>query len=163
MVVAGIFIRDGRVLLCRRRADLDWYPGAWDLVGGHVEAGESPEGALRREAREELAVEVTTLERLAPVVDEPGLSMTVFVVRDWLGEPSNAAPEEHEMICWFDADELIGLDERDFADPRLARWLLVEMIEEYARHTGHAGLAQEPVDGQLGDDPPGTPYPHQAP
>ena len=28
------------------------------------------------------------------------------------------------------------------------------MIEEYARHTGHADLLREAVDGRVGEDPP---------
>ena len=43
------------------------------------------------------------------------------------------------------------------------RRLLVDMIEEYARHTGHADLIREAVDGRVGEDPPGKPYPYQAP
>jgi uncharacterized damage-inducible protein DinB len=41
------------------------------------------------------------------------------------------------------------------------RRLLVDMIEEYARHTGHADLIREAVDGRVGEDPPGRarPYP----
>jgi hypothetical protein len=31
------------------------------------------------------------------------------------------------------------------------RWILVHMIEEYARHCGHADLIRESIDGQTGD------------
>jgi uncharacterized damage-inducible protein DinB len=31
------------------------------------------------------------------------------------------------------------------------RWILVHMIEEYARHCGHADLLRESIDGQTGD------------
>jgi len=31
------------------------------------------------------------------------------------------------------------------------RWILVHMIEEYARHNGHAGLLRESVDGMTGE------------
>lgn len=31
------------------------------------------------------------------------------------------------------------------------RWILVHMIEEYARHCGHADLLREAADGQVGD------------
>lgn len=41
------------------------------------------------------------------------------------------------------------------------RRLLVDMIEEYARHTGHADLIRETVDGRVGEDPPGPAYPYQ--
>jgi hypothetical protein len=33
---------------------------------------------------------------------------------------------------------------------RLARWICVHMIEEYARHNGHADLIRELVDGSVG-------------
>lgn len=42
------------------------------------------------------------------------------------------------------------------------RRLLVDMIEEYARHTGHADLIREAIDGRVGEDPPGRPYPYEA-
>ncbi|MGI8701594.1 MAG: DUF664 domain-containing protein [Nocardioidaceae bacterium] len=37
--------------------------------------------------------------------------------------------------------------------PSLRR-ILVDMIEEYARHTGHADLIRESVDGLIGEDSP---------
>jgi uncharacterized damage-inducible protein DinB len=42
--------------------------------------------------------------------------------------------------------------EHGFADwqPNL-RWILVHMIEEYARHAGHADLIRERIDGATGD------------
>jgi uncharacterized damage-inducible protein DinB len=43
------------------------------------------------------------------------------------------------------------------------RRLLVDMIEEYARHTGQADLIRESVDGRVGEDPPGNPYPYEVP
>ena len=37
--------------------------------------------------------------------------------------------------------------------PSLRR-ILIDMIEEYARHTGHADLIREAIDGRVGEDPP---------
>ena len=31
------------------------------------------------------------------------------------------------------------------------RWVLTHMVEEYARHNGHADLLREQVDGQTGE------------
>jgi hypothetical protein len=31
------------------------------------------------------------------------------------------------------------------------RWIMVHMIEEYARHNGHADLLRERIDGAVGD------------
>lgn len=36
-------------------------------------------------------------------------------------------------------------------DPVSLRWVLAHMIEEYARHNGHADLIRESIDGQTGD------------
>ena len=41
----------------------------------------------------------------------------------------------------------------DGGTPSIRR-LLVDMIEEYARHTGHADLLREAIDGLVGEDPP---------
>ena len=38
----------------------------------------------------------------------------------------------------------------DGSTPSL-RWILVHLIEEYARHNGHADLLRESVDGQSGE------------
>lgn len=115
-VVAGILIRDDRVLLCHRRADLAWYPGVWDLVGGHVEPGESAGEALARECREELAVDIG-VPGLVTRLTTDDLDLTVFLVAAWVGEPVNAAPEEHHGIGWFTASQVPDLA---LADPRLA-------------------------------------------
>ncbi|MBB6418728.1 DUF664 domain-containing protein [Streptomyces massasporeus] len=32
--------------------------------------------------------------------------------------------------------------------------MLVDLIEEYARHVGQADLLRESVDGRVGEDPP---------
>ena len=34
------------------------------------------------------------------------------------------------------------------------RRLLLDLVEEYGRHTGHADLLREAVDGRVGEDPP---------
>ncbi len=34
------------------------------------------------------------------------------------------------------------------------RRLVCDLIEEYGRHTGHADLIREAVDGRVGEDPP---------
>jgi hypothetical protein len=45
----------------------------------------------------------------------------------------------------------------DGRSPSLRR-LLMDLIEEYARHTGHADLIREAVDGLTGEDPTDSPY-----
>ena len=109
--VAGALIRDGRVLLVHRSLSARFWPDVWDLFGGHVDGDESLEEALRREAREELGIEVLTLEWLGQIYDpvEPAV-VHVYAVSSWEGEPVNAAPDEHTEVRWFSAR---GLPESD--------------------------------------------------
>jgi uncharacterized damage-inducible protein DinB len=44
--------------------------------------------------------------------------------------------------------------------PQSLRRLIVDFVEEYGRHTGQADLIREAVDGRVGEDPPGKPYPY---
>lgn len=48
----------------------------------------------------------------------------------------------------WDLDEVrtMKLDQRDFG----VRWIYLHMIEEYARHNGHADLIRERIDGATG-------------
>jgi len=36
-------------------------------------------------------------------------------------------------------------------EPVSLRWIMVHMIEEYARHNGHADLLRERIDGTVGE------------
>ncbi len=40
------------------------------------------------------------------------------------------------------------------------RRLILDLVEEYGRHTGHADLIREAVDGRTGEDPPAGWVPH---
>src|SRR5208282_3765418 len=51
--VKGAILRDGRLLVLRRRLDSEICPGLWDLPGGGVEQGATLEGTLVREILEE--------------------------------------------------------------------------------------------------------------
>jgi len=119
-VVAGILIDQNKMLLCRRSDDRTWFPGVWDLPGGHIEPGESAVAALVRELREETGVIVE-----APTDDchfrlsTDEFDMQVWVVTDWTGDPTNACPEEHDEIAWFTEARAADLDLADSSYPSL--------------------------------------------
>ncbi|MFG1934611.1 DUF664 domain-containing protein [Mycobacterium sp. NPDC048908] len=50
-------------------------------------------------------------------------------------------------------DQLVHVISSDGEHASLRR-LLCDLIEEYGRHTGHADLLREAVDGRVGEDPP---------
>ena len=92
---------DGRVLIAKRPADKAM-AGLWEFPGGKVVAGETPEAALIRELREELAIDITR-SCLAPltfashIYDDFHLLMPLFVCRVWYGTPS---PQEGQELKW---------------------------------------------------------------
>lgn len=60
--IAAIILENdkGEILLYLRdnKPDIP-FPNHWDLIGGHVEEGETPEEALVREVKEELDIDLT--------------------------------------------------------------------------------------------------------
>jgi hypothetical protein len=46
-----------------------------------------------------------------------------------------------------------GVTDDEGRAPSLRR-IMIDLIEEYARHAGHADLIRESVDGLVGEDPP---------
>lgn len=114
-IAVAALVRDGEVLLAHRHPQRAAYPDCWDLVGGHIEPGESPEVAVRRECREEIGVEVADPRPLHLTNSDPTLEVHGFVVTQWAGTPANCAPDEHDDLRWFRADALPDLVMADAA------------------------------------------------
>lgn len=73
-VVAAIIIKDGKIFATQRGYG-EW-KDYWEFPGGKMEPGETPEEALRREIREELATEIEVGELLTTVeYDYPDLPL----------------------------------------------------------------------------------------
>lgn len=103
-VVAAVIMRDGKVFATQRGYG-DFKDG-WEFPGGKVEAGESPEDALRREIREELETEIGVGHLIDTVeYDYPAfhLSMRCYACSIVSG---NLHLVEHEAARWLTADEL---------------------------------------------------------
>lgn len=105
-IAVAALVRDGLVLLVHRHPSRRWYADCWDLVGGHVDPGESPHQAIIRECLEELGVHVHDPVPIPMTVSDPTLDVHAFLVTHWEGEPANAAPEEHDDLRWFRSGDL---------------------------------------------------------
>ena len=103
-VAAAVIREDGRIFATQRGYGpwKDW----WEFPGGKIEAGETPEEALRREIREELGTEITVGRMIARAeYDYPDfhLSMDCFYCRIKSGTPEL---KEHESARWLLPEEL---------------------------------------------------------
>jgi len=92
---------DDRILLTRRPPGKAM-AGLWEFPGGKLHEGETPEAALIRELREELAID-THESCLAPIAfashsyADFHLLMPLFVCRVWRGVPQ---PREGQELAW---------------------------------------------------------------
>ena len=91
---------------------------------------------------------------------------------NWEWRTGAEDPPEEVMALWRQATDRSraavekalagggGLDQRAKVSMRSGelptlRRIIVDMVEEYARHAGHADLIRESVDGLVGEGPPG--------
>lgn len=104
-VSAGLIFRDGKLLIAQRHAD-SHLGGLWEFPGGKREAGESFEGCLVRELREELGVEVSVgkcFESVTHDYPEKSVHLEFFLCRLVSGEPRALGCAD---IRWIGRDEL---------------------------------------------------------
>ncbi|MFG3253644.1 (deoxy)nucleoside triphosphate pyrophosphohydrolase [Streptomyces sp. NPDC048172] len=108
VVVAGAVYDQGKLLAARRTAPPE-FAGRWELPGGKVEPGETPQEALVRELREELGIEVEVLDRL------PGewklksdLVLHAWEARLLKGEPQPL--QDHDELRWLAPEAAFDVD-----------------------------------------------------
>ena len=108
-VVAGVIGKDGRVLIAKRREG-DKLAGKWEFPGGKVDAGETPEDALKRELFEELGIEAETGEFLCrSCYDYSHLSVELLAYRVSYVS-GEMIPHVHDEIRWVKPEDLSGYD-----------------------------------------------------
>jgi RimJ/RimL family protein N-acetyltransferase/ADP-ribose pyrophosphatase YjhB (NUDIX family) len=119
----GAFIRDerNRVYVHRRSPDRRLLPGIWDIVGGHVEPGETPEQTLAREVEEETGWTLRTVE-------------AVVAEWEWLPDERHTT-DEANRFARVERDYLIDVD-GDLSAPRL----------EEGKHDAHAWVGSDDLD-----------------
>jgi hypothetical protein len=154
----------------RQRATLAWKCGGLDAAGmrARVAASSITLGGLLKHLA---LVEDDTFTRKL-LGRNPGPPWDTV---DWEADPDwewrSAAEDgpEQLMTLWRDAvarsrsavtealaDGGLGqlVEHTGWREPPSLRRILIDLIEEYARHVGHADLIRESVDGLVGEDPP---------
>ncbi|WP_419996405.1 DinB family protein [Streptomyces boninensis] len=148
-----------------QRATLAWKCGGVDAAGLRAKVGVSEitlGGMLRHLARVE---DIWFAVRLRGEKPDPR-----WAGDDWAAEwaPSELDEDPEALLALWQAavDRSRELTERALAEGGLSgmsvfkwpdgravslRWVVCHMIEEYARHNGHADLVRETVDGLTGE------------
>jgi 8-oxo-dGTP pyrophosphatase MutT (NUDIX family) len=133
-VVAALIVHAERILLGQRSPDRLFYPGVWDVFGGHVEPGEQQDETLVRELQEELGITPTRWTYVETITSPPSVSdgdsseeliVHLYLVTAWSGTPENLQLDEHSTIGWFSLAEAVQLPLANPGYPDLfARYLL---------------------------------------
>lgn len=109
-IAAGcLIVREGRVLLVRRGIEPGY--GKWVFPGGHVDRGETVEGAALRETLEECGA-LAAIDGLLGLYSYEGRPVVIAVYRATLlsGSPEPYAADETLEVGWFTPDDVEGLD-----------------------------------------------------
>jgi 8-oxo-dGTP diphosphatase len=126
-VVAGIIEREGRILICRRKAAQS-HPLKWEFPGGKVEDGETSQQALARELDEELGITARIGRQVARVCHKyrngGAIDLQFFLVDEFQG----------------------SLENRIFND---MRWSSLPSLVEYDFLAADLGLIRDLSEGKL--------------
>lgn len=109
----------GRVPLLRNERD------EWELPGGKLEVGESPEGSVRREVAEELGLTIADVEIIDSWVYEITAVRHVFILSYgtvYTGIEELTRSSEHKELGLFAYDEVSNLPMPGPYQATIARW-----------------------------------------
>ena len=124
--VGAILLKDGALLLGRRAAHRS-YPDCWDIIGGHVEQGETVEHAMVREAEEEIGISPVQFAKLTSLHAE-AIELHIYRVDAWTGGSPVLRNDEHAELRWFTVDAACAL-------PNLATAEYVQVFRELGAAT----------------------------
>jgi hypothetical protein len=153
--------------LDRVRAQFAWKTGgltAVQLRSTHSPSTLTIAGLIKHMAFVEERYSRIHLQGLAPGPPWDAVDWSVDREWDWHSAVDDEPDELYAL--WYDAVARAkavwaGVDPAaatalttDDGEPVAARRVLIDLLEEYLRHTGHADLLREAVDGLVGTDPP---------
>lgn len=104
-VVAALIWQDDKILICKRPKHKS-LPLMWEFPGGKIEDGETTHGALKREIKEELDVEIITGYTLGNTIyhyEDFSVCLTFINAVIVSGKLKSL---EHEEIKWVNISEL---------------------------------------------------------
>jgi 8-oxo-dGTP diphosphatase len=116
LALKAIVVKNNKILILKRSVKEDSFSGQWDIPGGKINFGETPEKALKREIKE-----------------ETGLSVSSFKpVRTWtFFKNKNTQVIGITMLCKYKSGRVkLSKEHEDF------KWIDPKDIEKYDIHSG---------------------------
>ena len=108
-VVAAVLVKDGKVLIARRKAGLT-NGGRWEFPGGKLRPGETPPTCLKREIKEELGIAVEVKNEIGAIThdDRQRRIHLLFYRAEWAA--GDVHLRDHSAIVWVSARHLLDYD-----------------------------------------------------
>lgn len=123
--------RSGRFLITQRALDKHWAAGSWEVTGGGVRAGETPQQTVVREVAEEVGLDVAG-QPLTPVYS--------YVNEDLASGDNYFMDIFHFRLDFGPAD--VSLQQSEAIDFALATWDGITKLEEQGKFLHYRRLAQ---------------------
>ena len=120
-VVGSVLIKNNKILLPKRSANLKKMPNMYEFPGGKIEKGETLKEGLKRELQEELSIDVDIediIEFPKNVLETENFILTVYIVKKWKGELT-INHEINSEILEVDFDQLQNVEELLETDKQL--------------------------------------------
>lgn len=125
-VVGAVLIKNKKILLPKRSANLKKMPNKYEFPGGKVEEGESLKEGLKRELKEELNINVN----IEDIIDFPKnvlttdkFDLTIFIIEKWENELT-INPEINSSILEVTLEQLKNVEDLLDTDKELIPYII---------------------------------------
>jgi 8-oxo-dGTP diphosphatase len=112
-VVGAVLIKNHKILLPKRSANLKKMPNKYEFPGGKVEKGESLKEGLKRELKEELSIDVNVEDIIdfpKNVLTTDKFDLTIFIIKKWKNELT-INPEINSSILEVTLEQLKNVED----------------------------------------------------
>lgn len=101
------------LLFLRDDKDTIPYPNRWDILGGHIEIGETPEECIVREMQEEIGVDIGTPELFRVYQMNDRTEYTYWQLATF--DIADVQLNEGQALKWFSEREIRNMSDGDFS------------------------------------------------